>query len=52
VGTILEGSEVEEVKNFFIQSLWETAKPIGDLRKFKQIWNASQQSAKMINRKN
>jgi hypothetical protein len=46
VGVILEGSEVDEVKNFFDQNLWETAKPIGDLKKFKQIWNAAQKNAK------
>jgi hypothetical protein len=51
VGVMLEGSQVDEVKSFFNQSLWETAKPIGDLKKFKQIWNIALKSAKNGNLK-
>jgi hypothetical protein len=51
VGVLLEDSQVDEVKNFFTQSLWETAKPIGDLKKFKQIWNRTQESVESSNLK-
>jgi hypothetical protein len=51
VGVILDGPQVDEVKRFFDQSLWQTAKPIGDLRKFKRIWNAVQKNAKNVNLK-
>lgn len=51
VGVLLEDSQVDEVKNFFTQSLWETAKPIGDLKKFKQIWNLTQESVESSNLK-
>jgi hypothetical protein len=51
VGVILEGTQVDEVKSFFDQSLWQTAKPVGDLKKFKQIWNEAQKSVKKANLK-
>jgi hypothetical protein len=51
VGVLLDGPQVDEVKRFFDQSLWQTAKPIGDLRKFKRIWNAVQKSAKNVSLK-
>ena len=41
VGVMLDGSEVDEVKNFFNQSLWQNAKPISDLKKLKKTWNLS-----------
>ena len=37
-GVLLDGPEVEEVKNFFC-SLWENAKTVRELQKFKKIWN-------------
>jgi len=51
VGVLLDGSEVDEVKRFFDQGLWHTAKPVGDLGKFKRIWNAAQKSAKPVDLK-
>jgi hypothetical protein len=45
-GVLLEGMEAEEVKTFFNESLWNSAKSIGDLKKYKQIWNVSQKTAK------
>ena len=51
VGVMLDGSEVDEVKRLFDQSLWQTAIPIADLSKFKRIWNAKQKSAKTVNLK-
>ena len=51
VGVVFDGPEVDEVKRFFDQSLWQAAKPIGDLRKFKRIWNAAQKDAKNVNLK-
>jgi hypothetical protein len=35
VGVLLEGSDAEEVKSFFNESLWNTSKPIGELKKYK-----------------
>ena len=34
-GVLLEGTEAEEVKGFFNESLWNSAKSIGDLKKYK-----------------
>ena len=45
-GVILEGVDAEAVKGFFNESLWNSAKPIGDLKKYKQMWNLSQKSTK------
>jgi len=47
-GVLLEGSDVEEVKAFFIQSLWNDAKSMGDLKKYKIIWNLSQKTTKPV----
>jgi len=47
VGVLLEGVEAEEVKGFFSESLWKSAKPIGDLKKYKQMWNLSQKTTKI-----
>ena len=46
VGVLLEGVAAEEVKGFFNESLWNSAKPIGDLKKYKQMWNLSQKTTK------
>jgi hypothetical protein len=48
VGVLLEGIEAEKVKGFFNESLWNSAKPIGDLKKYKQMWNLSQKTTKNI----
>ncbi len=41
-GVMLEGSEADEVRNFFSQNLWKYAKPLGDLSKPKKVWNLMQ----------
>ncbi len=38
-GVLLEGLEIDPVKGFFCENLWEKAKPIKDVRKFKKMWN-------------
>ena len=45
-GVLLEGTEAEQVKCFFNDCLWNSAKSIGDLKKYKQIWNLTQKTAK------
>jgi hypothetical protein len=45
-GVLLEGTETEEVKGFFNDSLWNSAKSIGDLKKYKQMWNLTQKTTK------
>ena len=44
-GVLLDGSSADEVKNFFHQSLWQTAKPINDVKKFKKIWGNANKNA-------
>jgi len=51
VGVMLDDPQVDEVKRFFDLSLWQTAKPIGDLRKFKRFWNTAQNNAKNVSLK-
>ena len=51
VGVLLEGSDVEEVKSFFNESLWNTSKPIGELKKYKIMWNLAQKNTKKVNLK-
>ncbi|MCL5949525.1 MAG: hypothetical protein M1490_03500 [Candidatus Bathyarchaeota archaeon] len=46
VGVLLEGSEAEDVKNFFNQNLWNTSKSIGELKKYKLMWNLAQKTTK------
>jgi len=43
-GLLLDNTEINELKNFFDQSLWQNAKPMGDLRKLKKLWNLSQKT--------
>ena len=51
IGVLLEGSEIEAVKNFFTQNLWNTSKSMGDLKKYKLMWNLSQKIPKIIPKK-
>jgi hypothetical protein len=51
VGVLLEGSDAKEIKNFFVESLWNTSKPIGELKKYKLMWNLAQKTAKKVNLK-
>ena len=44
-GVMLDDAEVEKAKSFFIQNLWQNAKPIGDLKKQKTSWNLTQKLA-------
>ena len=43
-GILLDGPQVDEVKNFFNKSLWENSKPVKDVKKFKRIWNIGKRS--------
>jgi hypothetical protein len=45
VGTLIEGPEAEEIKNIFTQNLWNPAKSIGELKKYKLMWNLTQKPA-------
>jgi hypothetical protein len=51
VGILLEGSDVEEIKSFFNESLWNTSKPMGELKKYKIIWNLAHKTVKKANLK-
>lgn len=44
VGVMIDGTEVEGVKAFFEQQLWRNAKPVGDLKKQRKIWNLNQKN--------
>jgi hypothetical protein len=44
-GVMLDDSEVEKVKTFFNENLWQNAKPVSDLKKQKKLWNISQKTA-------
>jgi len=48
-GVLLGGAEAEEVKDFFNEILWNSAKSIGDLKKYKHMWNLAQKTTKKIN---
>jgi hypothetical protein len=50
-GVLLEGSDAEEAKNFFAQSLWDTSKSMGELKKYKLMWNLAQKKTKKVNLK-
>ena len=50
-GVLLEGSDAEEVKQFFTQSLWNTSKPLGELKKYKLMWNLAQKNTKKVSLK-
>jgi hypothetical protein len=50
-GILLEGAEAEEVKQFFTESLWNPSKPIGELKKYKLMWNLAQKTTKKVNQK-
>jgi hypothetical protein len=38
-GVLLDASQVDEVKSFFSTRLWENAKPVTDVKKYKKLWN-------------
>ncbi len=48
-GVLLEESEAEQVKSFFTESLWNTSKSIGEIKKYKLIWNLAQKATKKVN---
>lgn len=50
-GVLLEGSDAEEIKRFFNESLWNTAKSTGELKKYKLLWNLAQKNIKKGNLK-
>jgi hypothetical protein len=43
-GVLLEGTEAAEAQSFFDTFLWNTAKPIGALKKYKVLWNLASKS--------
>jgi hypothetical protein len=45
-GVLLEGSDAEAAKSFFIQSLWNASKSMGELKKYKLMWNLAQKTTK------
>jgi hypothetical protein len=45
-GVLLEGTEAEEVKGFFNEVIWNSAKSVGDLKKYKHLWNFAQKKPK------
>ena len=49
VGVALDDSEVEKIKTFFTQNLWQDSKSVSDLRNQKKIWNLSQNRTDKIN---
>jgi hypothetical protein len=52
IGVLLDDLEVDKIKSFFNQSLWQKGKPVNDLKKAKNIWNMSQKKiAKSLNSK-
>jgi hypothetical protein len=50
-GILLDGADAEEVKQFFTENLWNTSKPIGELKKYKLMWNLAQKTTKKMNQK-
>ena len=42
---LTEPQEIEEIKGFFNQSIWQNAKPITDLKKQKKTYNTTQKNA-------
>ena len=50
-GVLLEGSEAEQVKSFFTESLWNTSKSIGELKKYKLMRNLAHKATKKENLK-
>jgi hypothetical protein len=51
VGVLLEGADAEEMKSYFNESLWNSSKPIGELKKYKMMWNLARKKAKEGNLK-
>lgn len=43
-GVLIDASQVEDVKSFFTLKLWENAKPVTDVKKFKKLWNETQKN--------
>ena len=50
-GVLLEESDTETVKSFFTESLWNTSKSIGELKKYKLMWNLAEKATKKGNLK-
>ena len=43
-GVLLDGAQVDEVKSFFSSSLWENAKPVTEVKKYKKLWNQAKKN--------
>ena len=50
-GVLLEGPDAEEIKQFFNENLWNTSKSLGELKKYKLLWNLAQKATKKVNLK-
>jgi hypothetical protein len=48
---MINDTEVDKLKAFFDQNLWQPAKPIGDLKKQKTLWNQQQKTTKPLKTK-
>ncbi|MGA3290922.1 MAG: phospholipase D-like domain-containing protein [Candidatus Bathyarchaeia archaeon] len=44
-GVLLDTSQVDEVKSFFNKGLWENAKPLTDVKKYKKLWNIGKKTS-------
>jgi hypothetical protein len=51
VGVLLDGADAEAIRSYFNESLWNTAKPVGPLKKYKLMWNLAQKTLKTGNLK-
>ena len=45
VGVLIEDAEINKIKTFFTQNLWQNAKSIGDLKNHKNTWSLNQKKA-------
>ena len=45
VGVLIENAEINKIKNFFTEKLWQNAKSIGDLKNHKKMWSLNQKKA-------
>jgi len=45
VGVLIENAEINKIKNFFTENLWQYAKSIGDLKNHKKLWSLNKKKA-------
>ena len=46
-GVLLDASQIDEVKSFFTTKLWENAKPVTDVKKYKKMWGEAQKNGRI-----